>query len=120
MSPIFIACSKPSHLTMSFPNRGLVKTAQGKAAISQVPVPKLRDEYILIKTIAVALNPTDWQTLDEKPRQGFKYSVLGVDAAGIVVEVGSKVTKKFKKGDRVLGFSHGGEFLVTFNYLYLY
>jgi NADPH:quinone reductase-like Zn-dependent oxidoreductase len=95
---------------MSLQNRGLIKTAQGKAALSPIPIPKLRDEYILVKTVAVALNPTDWQTLDEKPRAGFKYSLLGVDAAGIVVEVGSKVTKKFKKGDRVLGMSHGGKF----------
>lgn len=25
------------------------------------PVPKLRDDYILVKTEAVALNPTDWK-----------------------------------------------------------
>ncbi|CZR61994.1 related to zinc-binding oxidoreductase ToxD [Phialocephala subalpina] len=93
---------------MSLQNRGLVKTAVGKAALQPVPIPKLRPEYILVKTIAVALNPTDWQTVDEKFRPGTMHSLLGCDAAGIVVEVGSKVTKKFEKGDRILGFSHGG------------
>ncbi|KUJ08001.1 putative zinc-binding oxidoreductase ToxD [Mollisia scopiformis] len=94
---------------MSLPkNRGLVKTAVGKAAILPIPIPRLRDEYILVKTVAVALNPTDWQTLDERFRPGTTHSLLGCDAAGVVVEVGSKVTKEFRKGDRVFGFSHGG------------
>ncbi|KAF8865528.1 putative zinc-binding oxidoreductase ToxD [Acephala macrosclerotiorum] len=93
---------------MSLPNRGLIKTAVGKAALTTIPIPRLRDSYILVKTIAVALNPTDWQTLNEKFRPGTTHSLLGCDAAGIVVEVGSKVTKRFEKGDRVFGFSHGG------------
>jgi NADPH:quinone reductase-like Zn-dependent oxidoreductase len=33
---------------------------------------------------------------------------IGCDAAGIVEEVGGKVTKSLKKGDRVTGFVHGG------------
>lgn len=32
----------------------------------------------------------------------------GVDYAGIVEEIGSKVTNGLKKGDRVAGFAHGG------------
>ena len=31
-----------------------------------------------------------------------------LDYAGVVEEVGSTVTKPFKKGDRVAGFVHGG------------
>ncbi|KAJ6118405.1 hypothetical protein N7471_013872 [Penicillium samsonianum] len=27
-------------------------------------IPKLRDDYILVKTIAVGLNPTDWKQID--------------------------------------------------------
>jgi NADPH:quinone reductase-like Zn-dependent oxidoreductase len=30
----------------------------GKAEIQQVAVPKLRDDYVLVKVEAVALNPT--------------------------------------------------------------
>ena len=33
---------------------------------------------------------------------------IGCDYAGVVEEVGSKVTKDLKKGDRVCGFCHGG------------
>lgn len=37
------------------------------------------------------------------------YLQIGCDYAGIVEEVGSKVTKGFKKGDKVCGFAHGGQ-----------
>lgn len=33
---------------------------KGKAEIQEVPVPRLRDDYILVKVKNVALNPTDW------------------------------------------------------------
>lgn len=89
-------------------NRGIFKIAQGQQILTEIPIPKLRDDYLLVKTVAVALNPTDWQTLDEKPRADTKRSLLGCDASGIVVEVGKGVTKNFKKGDRVAGFAHGG------------
>lgn len=36
----------------------LVQT--GKAELQEVPLPKLRDDYVLVKVHAVALNPTDW------------------------------------------------------------
>ena len=35
-------------------------------------------------------------------------STLGCDYAGVVEEVGSKVTKSWQKGDRIAGFVHGG------------
>ena len=31
-----------------------------KAELQDVPLPKLRDDYMLCKVNAVALNPTDW------------------------------------------------------------
>jgi len=33
---------------------------KGKAEIQEVPLPKLRDDYVLVKVHNVALNPTDW------------------------------------------------------------
>ena len=60
------------------------------------------ENEIVIKNAAVAINPIDWKIQDE-PWQNFNYPlILGVDVAGIVVDVGSNV-KRFKKGDRVLG-----------------
>lgn len=82
--------------------------AQNKAPtlVTDRPVPKLRDDYILVKPVAVALNPTDWKhAAFGRSAEG---GLLGCDFAGIVEEVGSKVTKKWKKGERIAGVAHGG------------
>ena len=68
------------------------------------PIPKLRDDYILIKTVSVALNPTDWKSLENTPSKG---ALVGCDYAGVVEEVGNGVTD-VKVGDRVAGFARGG------------
>lgn len=34
--------------------------APGKAELQSVPLPKLRDHYVLVKVACVAINPTDW------------------------------------------------------------
>lgn len=40
--------------------KALKCTAVDKVEIQEVPLPRLRDDYILVKVNAVALNPTDW------------------------------------------------------------
>lgn len=77
---------------------------KGRAEIQEVPVPKLREEYVLVKTTYVALNPTDWKHIDYLAIPGH---TVGCDFAGVVEEVGPKVTKEWKKGDRISGFTHG-------------
>ena len=38
-----------------------IKIVSGrKAEIQEVPLPKLRDDYVLVKVKCIALNPTDW------------------------------------------------------------
>jgi len=45
--------------------RVLKVQSPGNAAIaSDVPKPKLPEDYILVKTAAVALNPTDWKHIE--------------------------------------------------------
>lgn len=81
---------------------------KGFAAVVEAPIPSLPDEtYLLVRTIAVGLNPSDWKhiaSVDESV-------VVGCDFAGIVEVVGSKVTKPFKVGDRVAGAVHGSNVL---------
>lgn len=73
--------------------------------VTDRPLPKLRDGYLLVKTVAVALNPTDWKSVD---RSNTKGHLLGCDYAGIVQEVSEHgLTKKWQKGDRVYGMAHG-------------
>jgi len=86
--------------------RAIVIKGPGLAEVNDsVPLPKLRDEYIIVKTKAVALNPTDWKGLDRGPVD----AISGCDYSGIVEEVGKAVTNGLKKGDRVAGFIRGGE-----------
>lgn len=75
---------------------------------NDVPIPKLSgDNWILVKTKAVALNPTDWKNIARSVSPG---SIAGCDYAGVVVEFGKSVTN-YKVGDRVCGFVRGGECL---------
>nr|AGQ43603.1 short chain dehydrogenase [Alternaria jesenskae] len=68
-------------------------------------IPKLRDDYLLVRTVSIALNPTDWKHI---LRLSPPDCLIGCDYAGIVEKVGKDVGKPFKKGDRVCGFAHGG------------
>ncbi|KAB8078305.1 chaperonin 10-like protein [Aspergillus leporis] len=84
--------------------KAVVITAPEKASVvSDRPIPKLRDDYILVKTVAVALNPTDWKHIDFSPNG----LLVGCDYAGLVEEVGKDVKKAFRKGDRICGLAHG-------------
>lgn len=73
---------------------------------SGVPVPKLEKGFVLIKTEAVAGNPTDWKHADYNfAPEG---SISGCDAAGTVVKLGEGVdTTRFAVGDFVYGFIQG-------------
>nr|ABK96279.1 unknown [Populus trichocarpa x Populus deltoides] len=70
----------------------------------KVSVPEVKEDQVLIKVVAAALNP-----VDAKRRQGkFKATdsplptVPGYDVAGVVVKVGNQV-KELKEGDAVYG-----------------
>ncbi|KAI1431587.1 GroES-like protein [Xylaria sp. CBS 124048] len=92
---------------MATTQKALVITGKGKAEIQTVPVPKVRDGYLLVKVRAAAINPTDWKTIDSAEENRFG-SRPGCDYAGEVVELGPGVTRDFKKGDRITGFLFGG------------
>ncbi|EHN02288.1 YCR102C-like protein [Saccharomyces cerevisiae x Saccharomyces kudriavzevii VIN7] len=79
----------------------------GKAVVKEgVPIPKLEEGFVLIKTFAVAGNPTDWAHIEYKV--GPPGSILGCDAAGQVVELGPGVNPEdFSVGDYIYGFIHG-------------
>jgi NADPH:quinone reductase-like Zn-dependent oxidoreductase len=85
-------------------NRAIVKQKPGQAIITNVPVPPLRPGYMLVRTHAVALNPADWTDVDYS---GYYGCIVGVDYAGVVVEVGGQTVRSFKTGDRVAGSAHG-------------
>ena len=99
----------PTHFSIAMyeQNFGLLREGTSNAVLRRIPIPKLRDDYVLVRTVAIALNPTDWTTIDAPGEDG---TIVGCDFSGIVEEVGTAVTKPFKKGNRVAGFAHGGEY----------
>lgn len=76
----------------------------------ELPIPKPKDNEVLIKTHAASVNSWDWDALIGEQFvirviSGFfrpKKKILGFDIAGQVTAVGEKV-KRFKVGDEVFG-----------------
>ena len=79
-------------------------TASGVAeVVASSKIPRLRDDYLLVKTKAVALNPADYFA----KFLGSPGVTLGCDWSGVVVEVGKSATG-FSIGEEVFGVCHGG------------
>ncbi|KAB8227954.1 hypothetical protein ETB97_006742 [Aspergillus alliaceus] len=89
---------------MSFQKAVAITAPQVATLVTDRPLPKLRDDYILVKTVSVGLNPTDWKHIAFLAPPGV---LVGCDYSGIVEAVGKDVSKKFSKGDRVCGCVHG-------------
>jgi NADPH:quinone reductase-like Zn-dependent oxidoreductase len=60
----------------------------------------IRPDEVGIKITATAINPVDWKMRDHDAFLQSYPAILGSDAAGVIVAVGSKVTQ-FRLGDRV-------------------
>ncbi len=96
---------------MSLPKemKAIVFHTKGDQAVKTISLPPLRPNYLLIKVECVALNPTDWKHVTHG--QGASpFSIVGCDYAGTVVSIGSEVKKSFKRGDKIYGCAHGGNF----------
>ena len=82
---------------------------QAQLEVKSAPYTPPRENEIVVRNHAVAVNPIDWilQIVGGLIFPWIKYPfVLGSDLAGEVVEVGKGVTR-FKVGDRVLGHAVG-------------
>ncbi|KAJ5634646.1 Protein TOXD [Penicillium herquei] len=85
--------------------KAIVVTEPGKVSlVTDRPIPALRDDMILVKTVAVSVNPADWKSIEAFAPPG---ALTGCDFSGTVEAVGHGVKKAWKKGDRVCGTSHG-------------
>jgi NADPH:quinone reductase-like Zn-dependent oxidoreductase len=79
--------------------------------LKDVPKPIPKDNEVLVKVHAVAINEWDWGLLRGKPfinrmisglSKPKKIKILGCDISGVVEAVGKNV-KRFKSGDEVFG-----------------
>lgn len=92
--------------------------------ISEVEVPTITENQVLVRVQAVSINPADWHYMRGTPylvrlQSGLlkpKKGSFGLDMAGIVESVGANVAE-FKVGDEVYGESMGSlsEFAVFGN-----
>ena len=85
--------------------KALIWNGEIAELIDSRPEPHLRDDYILVRTVAVALNPTDAKAVAQG--RAAKDGLLGCDFAGVILSIGKAVTKPWEQGDRVFGCVHG-------------
>ncbi|OJI98878.1 hypothetical protein ASPVEDRAFT_60099 [Aspergillus versicolor CBS 583.65] len=90
---------------MSTQKAVIVTQPKTAGLVSSRAIPKLRDDYVLVKTVSVGLNPSDWKHIDFLSPPGV---LLGGDYSGVVEAVGKDVKLPWKKGDRICGSTHGG------------
>jgi zinc-binding alcohol dehydrogenase family protein len=62
--------------------------------------PEAEGRDLLVKVMAVSVNPVDVKVRRSMPPEGSEWRVLGFDASGVVEAVGSEV-QNFKPGDAV-------------------
>lgn len=86
-------------------------TQKANLEVKPAPYTPPRENEIVVKNHAVAINPLDW-TIQVAGSSVFRWIklpfVLGEDVAGEVVEIGKAITR-FKVGDRVLGHAVGAD-----------
>jgi len=83
--------------------------------LSDIDLPEVKADEVLVRVRAAALNPADWHILRGDPRiarlmgMGLtkpKARVAGIDAAGVVEAAGANV-RGLRNGEEVLGFCRG-------------
>jgi NADPH:quinone reductase-like Zn-dependent oxidoreductase len=85
--------------------------------LRDVPEPKTGPGQVKVRVVGASINPIDWKLREGAKRPGLNLelpAILGRDAAGHVVEVGTGVTR-FRVGARVAGLVWGayGEYVVA-------
>ncbi len=119
------SCDEPSAAAPSNPMKAIVYCDYGTAEVlklEDVEKPTPKDDEVLVKVRAAAVNPLDWHYMRGTP-YAMRLSAgmrkpsdirMGVDFAGTVEAVGSAVTR-FKPGDDVFGGRNGafGEYVTV-------
>lgn len=87
--------------------KAIVLDGSYASLVTDRPLPKLRPGYVAVKTKAVAINPTDYKSIQRSNVAG---ALGGCDHAGVVEQIGEGYEKKWKVGDRIAGFAFGNNF----------
>ncbi|MEC5143524.1 alcohol dehydrogenase catalytic domain-containing protein [Chitinophaga sp. 212800010-3] len=73
----------------------ILKTSGGveNFALANIPTPEIKSNEVLIKVKAIGINPADARVRNEMKKAYFENAtiILGWDASGEIVEIGSDV-----------------------------
>jgi NADPH:quinone reductase-like Zn-dependent oxidoreductase len=95
----------PPRLIIPTQQTAIVQGEKGKASIRHdVALPVPEPHQVLVKTVAVSINPCDWKMPTKFPSPG---SRIGSDFVGKVIAIGPECKAGVKLGDRVCGGIHG-------------
>ena len=85
-----------------------IPSKQAPMQIGEAPIYTPGPTDLLVKIMAVGLNPVDWkiQTNGGLPLDSYPV-VLGEDVAGDIVQVGRGLEDKFRRGQRVILSARG-------------
>jgi NADPH:quinone reductase-like Zn-dependent oxidoreductase len=83
--------------------KAVIIKEHGIAAVADIPEQTMQPDYVKIRTVALAMNPTDLHHTAGAGRVG---GIIGCDLAGVVEEVGKDCKTDIKKGDAVYGVAH--------------
>jgi len=93
--------------------KAVIIKERGTAALADIKEQTMRPDYIKVKTVAVAINPTDIHHTSTE-NVGRIGGILGCDVSGIVEAVGEQCTSDVSKGDKVYGVCHGANLVSRF------
>ncbi|KAF2193880.1 zinc binding enoyl reductase [Zopfia rhizophila CBS 207.26] len=101
----------PPRIRLPRQQTAIVQDAEGKGTIrhdQSLPVHRLEPHHVLVKTVAVSINPCDWKMPSKFPTEGAR---IGCDFTGTVIAIGPHVKDRWNGslalGDRVCGGVHG-------------
>lgn len=84
--------------------KAVIIKEHGVPTLADIKEQTMRPDYVKVKTVALALNPTDLHHTAGAGRIG---GIIGCDLSGIVEEVGEECKTDVRKGDHVYGVCHG-------------
>ncbi|KAH8896252.1 GroES-like protein [Thozetella sp. PMI_491] len=85
--------------------RAVIQGSDGQTLTPTRPTPQPREDEVLVRVHAVAINPCDWKMPTKFPTLG---ASSGSDFAGVVAAIGSACSAYgFRVGDRVASAVHG-------------
>jgi NADPH:quinone reductase-like Zn-dependent oxidoreductase len=116
-APTTAAAETPTSSVARSPMRAIIQTAYGTADVlrlAEIASPAIGANEVLVEVRAAGLDRGTWHLMAGKPYaarlvvglRAPKNPVPGLDASGVVVAIGSEVTR-FQPGDEVFGVSKG-------------